>query len=118
MLDITKQVKLESEREQSQKLESVGRLAAGVAHEINTPVQFVTDSVQFLRDALADLMIVVDKHRTVTRATALAEPPPSWRAPRWKPRTSSTWRTCPRTCPGRSTARSMGCRGSPRSCAR
>lgn len=40
---------------QAQKLESVGRLASGVAHEINTPVQFVSDSVFFVRDAFQDL---------------------------------------------------------------
>ena len=39
----------------SQKLESVGRLAAGVAHEINTPVQFVTDNVQFIRTSMTDI---------------------------------------------------------------
>ena len=37
-------------------LESIGRLAAGIAHEINTPVQYVGDSVYFIRDALADLL--------------------------------------------------------------
>lgn len=36
----------------SQKLESVGRLAAGIAHEINTPIQYVSDSAHFLRDAV------------------------------------------------------------------
>lgn len=37
------------------KLESVGRLAAGIAHEINTPIQYVADSVYFLRSAFEDL---------------------------------------------------------------
>jgi two-component system, NtrC family, sensor kinase len=40
----------------SQKLEAVGRLASGIAHEINTPVQFVSDSVEFVRDALGELL--------------------------------------------------------------
>jgi signal transduction histidine kinase len=44
----------------AQKLESVGRLAAGVAHEINTPIQYVGDSVQFLRSAYDDLTRVID----------------------------------------------------------
>ncbi len=39
----------------AQKLESVGRLAAGIAHEINTPIQYVGDSVAFLKSAAADL---------------------------------------------------------------
>ncbi len=39
----------------AQKLESVGRLAAGVAHEINTPIQFVSDSLYFLRSSFEDL---------------------------------------------------------------
>lgn len=39
----------------AQKLESVGRLAAGLAHEINTPIQYVGDSVYFLRSAFEDL---------------------------------------------------------------
>lgn len=44
----------------AQKLESVGRLAAGVAHEINTPIQYVGDSVQFLRSAFDDLNNLMD----------------------------------------------------------
>ena len=40
----------------AQKLESVGRLAAGIAHEINTPVQFVGDSLHFVREAVDDLL--------------------------------------------------------------
>jgi PAS domain S-box-containing protein len=39
----------------AQKLEAVGRLAAGIAHEINTPIQYVGDSVQFLQLAQAEI---------------------------------------------------------------
>ena len=60
--------KIETELRHAQKLESVGRLAAGVAHEINTPVQFVSDSVHFVRDALRDLVAVMEKLRAVNRA--------------------------------------------------
>jgi len=47
----------------AQKLESVGRLAAGVAHEINTPIQFVNDSLYFLRTAFEDLNSLVNACR-------------------------------------------------------
>lgn len=43
----------------AQKLEAVGRLAAGIAHEINTPIQYISDSVHFLGTAFDDLLIVV-----------------------------------------------------------
>ena len=43
----------------AQKLEAVGRLAAGIAHEINTPIQYISDSVHFLGSAFADLLTVV-----------------------------------------------------------
>jgi len=46
---------LEFELGRAQQLESVGRIAAGIAHEINTPVQFIGDSVNFLREAFEDL---------------------------------------------------------------
>ena len=50
----------------AQKLESVGRLAAGIAHEINTPIQYVGDSVQFLRTACDDLIHLLDEWRAAT----------------------------------------------------
>ncbi|MEO6777225.1 MAG: ATP-binding protein [Kofleriaceae bacterium] len=73
MLDITHQVSLEGELRQAQKLESVGRLAAGVAHEINTPVQFISDSMSFAKDAVGDLIELVERQQTALEATGDAE---------------------------------------------
>lgn len=47
----------------SQKLEAVGRLAAGVAHEINTPIQYIGDSVHFVQGAFADMQTVLGAYR-------------------------------------------------------
>ncbi len=45
-----------------QKLQAIGGLAAGVAHEINTPIQFVGDNVRFLHDAFANLARLLEQH--------------------------------------------------------
>ncbi|MCP4550209.1 MAG: PAS domain S-box protein [bacterium] len=49
--DISRRKKKERELSQSQKLESIGQLAAGIAHEINTPIQYVGDNTNFLQSA-------------------------------------------------------------------
>ena len=53
--DTTERVLLERQLAQSQKLESIGQLAAGIAHEINTPAQFVGDNTRFLDDSFGGL---------------------------------------------------------------
>ena len=53
--DITERKFLERQLAQAQKLESIGQLAAGIAHEINTPIQYVGDNTRFLRDAFTRL---------------------------------------------------------------
>jgi signal transduction histidine kinase len=71
MLDVTELRDLERELAAAQKLESVGRLAAGVAHEINTPVQFVSDSVQFAWTAITEIAKVVSAYHALQEAAQL-----------------------------------------------
>jgi signal transduction histidine kinase len=49
--DVTERKALERDLAQAHKLESIGQLAAGIAHEINTPTQFIGDNVRFLRES-------------------------------------------------------------------
>ncbi|TWT50562.1 Sensor protein ZraS [Rubripirellula amarantea] len=51
--------KLNQRLAQAQKLESIGELAAGIAHEINTPIQYVGDNTRFVQEACGDLEAVL-----------------------------------------------------------
>lgn len=60
--DLTEFQRLQMELAQAQKLESIGQLAAGIAHEINTPMQFIGDNIGFLRDCIDQFTAVLDKY--------------------------------------------------------
>lgn len=68
-VDVTEQRELEAQLLLAHKLESVGRLAAGVAHEINTPLQYVGSNIAFLQDVMSDLLTVGDLYGTIVKAT-------------------------------------------------
>lgn len=60
----------QSELVQARKLEAIGQLAAGVAHEINTPIQFVADNTHFTGEAIEDLLDVVASAEVLASALA------------------------------------------------
>jgi PAS domain S-box-containing protein len=66
--DITERKNLEKQLTQTQKLRSIGQLASGIAHEINTPTQYVGDNTRFLQDAFSDLMDVLAQQAGLLRA--------------------------------------------------
>lgn len=64
-IDHTERRMLEDQLGRAQKLESIGQLAAGIAHEINTPMQYVNDNIEFLSEWSDKLFMVVDNYRAM-----------------------------------------------------
>ena len=68
------QKELEQQLQKAQKMESLGQLASGIAHEINTPTQYISDNVRFLGDAFQGLLTC---HEAVTAAIAAGQVEPA-----------------------------------------
>ena len=58
--DLSERKKIENQLLHMQKMESVGHLAAGIAHEINTPIQFVGDNLSFLKESFGELFSLIE----------------------------------------------------------
>lgn len=65
--DITQLKTAQQEALQASRLASVGQLAAGIAHEINTPIQYVGDNLRFVRDSIDDITGVLDQARLLLK---------------------------------------------------
>jgi len=60
--DITQRKRLEGQLLHARKLESIGQLAAGMAHEINTPTQYIGDNTRFLQESFNDIADIISKY--------------------------------------------------------
>jgi PAS domain S-box-containing protein len=70
MRDVSRQRMLEAQLYQSEKMASVGQLAAGVAHEINNPVGFVSSNLHTLDGYHKDIEVLISRYREVLAETA------------------------------------------------
>ena len=66
--DISERKTMEYQDKQTQKLESIGQLAAGIAHEINTPIQYLGDNIRFFQDSFQDIEMILERFRKLLEA--------------------------------------------------
>jgi|GEM_PF-6241157 len=76
--DITERKQMERRLAQAEKLEAIGHLAAGLSHELNTPIQYVDHNVRFLRNVVASVEQLVARLEQLAAcsggSTATSEP--------------------------------------------
>jgi len=73
--DVTARRLLEEQLAQAQKMQAIGHLASGIAHEISTPAQFVGDNTHFLREAFDDLRQMIGAFQEAAAAMREGGPP-------------------------------------------
>jgi PAS domain S-box-containing protein len=72
--DISERKMMEAQKRHAQKLESIGQLAAGIAHEINTPIQYTTDNTHFLLDSFTELITILMSYHTLFESVKAEQP--------------------------------------------
>jgi signal transduction histidine kinase len=60
--------RIEQELAQAQKMKAIGQLAAGIAHEINTPTQYIAHNARFLQNAFTDISALLDGYDRLLQA--------------------------------------------------
>ncbi|WP_370334923.1 ATP-binding protein [Parvularcula marina] len=68
-----KRTRIEQQLDEARRLEAIGALSAGIAHEINTPIQFIGDNLAFLQEALKKIHISWRKYEGLRSAVAQDE---------------------------------------------
>jgi len=63
--NITERKTIESQLRQAEKMQSIGQLASGIAHEINTPIQYIGDNINFLQESFADILRLLKEYEQV-----------------------------------------------------
>ena len=74
-LDLRDRHREEEARRRAQKLESLGQLSAGIAHELNTPMQFISDNVHLLKKGFEGVRVLIDRLSEVHAAAIAGEVP-------------------------------------------
>lgn len=63
--DVSDMIKIENQLRHAQKMEGIGTLAAGIAHEINTPLQYLNDNMLFIKDSFKTILEAFSKNRDI-----------------------------------------------------
>jgi signal transduction histidine kinase len=75
-VEVEERKRLEAQLVLAHKLEAIGQLAAGIAHEINSPMQYVGDNIRFLNEAFADIESLLQKYHNLLAANKAGLAPP------------------------------------------